>query len=101
AFLAFFCWLYKEVASRERSPRGTAWLFTPRSDLAMAVLLGVATFSKPTNALLFLAPVLWTVGRLKGAGLKRLAMPTLAFVAVAAGLFAVNMAVSGDWNYQG
>ena len=101
AFLAYFCWLYKEVARPDASPRGTAWLFTSRSDLAMAVLLGVATFSKPTNALLFLAPVLWTVGHLKGAGLKRLAMPTLAFVAVAAGLFAVNMAVSGDWNYQG
>ena len=33
ACLAYFCWLYKEVASPERSPRRTAWLFTPRSDL--------------------------------------------------------------------
>ena len=33
ACLAYFCWLYKEVATPERSPRGTAWLFTPRSDL--------------------------------------------------------------------
>ena len=57
ACLAYFCWLYKEVAVPERSPRGTAWLFTPRSDLVAAILLGIATFSKPTDALLFAAPV--------------------------------------------
>jgi hypothetical protein len=102
AFLAYFCWLYKEVARPERSPRGTAWLFTPRSDLAMAVLLGIATFSKPTNALLFLAPLGWWIFRLKaGEGLKRLIVPTLALGAIAGGLFAVNMAISGEWNYQG
>ena len=59
AFLAYFCWLYKEVASPERSPRGTRWLFTRRSRSGVAILLGIATFSKPTNALLFGAPVLW------------------------------------------
>ena len=31
ACLAYFCWLYKEVAAPERSPRGTAWLFTGRA----------------------------------------------------------------------
>ena len=47
AFLAYFCWLYKEVArpgtiaARERSgcSRG-------RSDVVAAVLLGIATFSR-------------------------------------------------------
>jgi hypothetical protein len=111
ACLAYFCWLYKEVAAPDRSPRGTAWLFTPRSDVAAAVLLGIATFSKPTNALLFVAPFLWWVFRLKTVAtepgtvsrriLQRLVVPTLAFAVVGGGLFAVNMAMTGDWNYQG
>jgi len=98
AFLAFFCWLYKEVATPERSPRGTAWLFTPRSDVAMAILLGIATFSKPTLALLFVAPLVASAFRRK---ILPLAIPTLAFLLVAGGLFAVNVAISGEWNYQG
>jgi hypothetical protein len=106
AFLAFFCWLYKEVAAPERSPRGTAWLFTSKSDAAMAVLLGLATFSKPTNALLFAAPIAWWVMRWRRAGpagpaYRRAAYAVVAFVLVAGGLFAVNMAISGEWNYQG
>ena len=47
-FLAYFCWLYKEVASREHSSPGTRWLFGARSDVVAAVLLGIATFSKIT-----------------------------------------------------
>lgn len=97
AFLAYFCWLYQEVASPERSPRGTAWLFTPRSDVVMAVLLGIATFSKPTNALLFIAPVAWAIARRNRGILK----PVIAFLLIGGGLFGVNMAISGDWNYQG
>jgi hypothetical protein len=113
-FLAFFCWLYKEVAAPERSPRGTAWLFTWKSDVVMAVLLGIATFSKVTNALLFAAPVVWWMFRrtASGAGdeapastnafgVTRLLLPLLAFALVAGGLFAINMAISGAWNYQG
>jgi hypothetical protein len=116
--LGYFCWLYKEVAARERSPRGTAWLFTGRSDLACAVLLGLATFSKPTNATLMAAPILWGLFRLKAetterqpvasafrrkilAFRRKILLPALAFAAVAGGLFAVNMAISGSWNYQG
>ena len=117
ALLAFFCWLYKEVADRARSPRGTAWLFTPRSDLACAALLGIDTFSKPTNALLFAAPVLWWLfrairpssrainGPARGPGrrvLTRTLIPSLlVFSVFAGGLFALNMAITGEWNYQG
>ena len=106
AFLAFFCWLYKEVADRARSPRGTGWLFTPASDLVAAALLGIDTFSKPTNALLFAAPVAWWILRRPAgslaATLKRTLVPAVAvFVLCAGGLFAVNMAISGEWNYQG
>jgi len=113
AFLAYFCWLYKEVAAPERSPRGTAWLFTWKSDLAMAVLLGIATFSKVTNALLFAAPLaFWifqifrlqpeatTEGRVASSFSWKIPA-ILAFLAVAGGLFGINMAISGEWNYQG
>ena len=111
ACLAYFCWLYKEAADPARSPRGTEWLFTPRSDLAAAALLGIATFSKPTHALLFAAPVLWGIFRLKAEATPanavgstfrgKILWPTVAFVAIAGGLFAINMAITGDWNYQG
>jgi hypothetical protein len=98
ACLAYFCWLYKEVAAPARSPRGTAWLFTSRSDLAAAALLGLATFSKPPNALLFLPMVLWHLRHRRWSVTVR---SGAAFAVVAGGLFAVNMAISGDWNYQG
>ncbi|HTI36458.1 MAG TPA: hypothetical protein VL484_02770 [Vicinamibacterales bacterium] len=106
AFLAYFCWLYKEVADPLRSPRGTAWLFTRRSDLLCGVLLGIDTFSKPTNALLFAAPMAWWLYRaLRGDGLRiitRTLVPAaFVFLLCAGGLFAANMAISGEWNYQG
>jgi len=97
--VAYFCWLYKEVASPERSPRGTAWLFCGRSDLAAAAILGLLTFSKPSNALLFPPIVIW---QLLGRRRPRIAIASAAlFVLVAAGLFGINTAVSGSWNYQG
>ena len=106
AMLAYFCWLYKEVASPDRAVRGTRWLFTPRSDVAAAVLLGIATFSKPTNALLFVAPVAWWIFHLNtypvaSAFRRKILWPVLAFALCAGGLFAINLAITGEWNYQG
>ncbi len=101
AFLAYFCWLYKEVAAPARSPRGTAWLFTGRSDLVAAALLGMATFSKPTNAGLFAAPLAWWIFGLIGSFRRKIVAPVVAFALIAGGLFAVNTAISGEWNYQG
>lgn len=96
--LAYFCWLYKEVADPERSPRGTRWLFSARSDAAAALLLGVATFSKPTS-IVFAAPLfVWWAWRRRW---TRLAGVAVVFVLVTGGLFAINLAISGDWNYQG
>ena len=98
AMLAYFCWLYKEVASPERSPRGTAWLFTSRSDLVATVLLGVLTFSKPTAALLFVPIVIW---QLRSRRWSAVVTTGVVFAAIAGGLFAINLAITGDWNYQG
>lgn len=97
--LAYFCWLYKEVATREQSPRGTGWLFCGRSDVVAAALIGIATFSKPSNVLLFLPIIVWQIWK------RRAWRAAIAggFVLglLAGGLFALNVAISGEWNYQG
>jgi hypothetical protein len=96
--VAYFAWLFKEVAAPAGAPRGTRWLFGSGSDLLAALLLGVATFSKPSNILLYAPIVVWQLWRRRWA--RTIAGGALC-VAVAAGLFATNMAISGDWNYQG
>jgi hypothetical protein len=96
--IAYFCWLYKEVARADAAPRGTGWLFGPKSDVAAAGILGLLTFSKPTNALLFLPLAIWWIGRRR---FRQAARASIFFAAIAIGLFAINVAVSGDWNYQG
>ena len=95
--LAFFCWLYKEVAPAAL-PRGLGWLRTGRSDQAAVALLAVATFSKPSNALLIAPLVLWLAWRRQW--LRAFAAGTL-FVLIVLAFFAVNVAVTGDWNFQG
>ena len=96
--LAYFCWLYKEIEDPSKAPRWTAWAFRPSSDVLAAALLGLATFSKVSNALLFPPIFIWLVW-------KRRWLTALttgaAFTLVAAGLFGINMAIAGEWNYQG
>ena len=95
--LGLFCWAYKLVAPAVL-PRGLRWLRSGRSDAVAAVLLACATFSKPPNVL-FIVPVLaWSVSRRRWANAASVAV---LFGALVAGLFAINTAVSGDWNYQG
>jgi hypothetical protein len=107
-FLAYFCWLYKEVAQPEASPRGTRWLFSPRSDAMAGALLGIATFSKITNAALFAPLVLWQVWKVSRrppqagrGGITSVAATIVVFLLIAGGLFAANAALTGEWNYQG
>ena len=96
--LGYFCWLYKEVAAPETSPRGTKWLFKPGSDLAAAALVALATFSKPSNLLLILPLLAWLLARRQW---KRLILAAVLFGAVGAVLLAGNVAITGDWNFQG
>ncbi len=98
----YFFWAYKEVAvdSPTLSPHGwtRAWLLGPRSDLVAAVLLGIATFSKPTHIFLIAPLLVLLVVRRQWI---RLALAGGCFAAVVGGLFAWNVAITGDWNYQG
>ncbi len=96
--VAYFCWLYKEVEERARAPRGTRWLFGPGGDLAAAFLLGIATFSKVSNVLLFLPVLAWLLWRRRPG---RLVAAGALFAVCAGGLFLTNMAITGEWNFQG
>jgi hypothetical protein len=95
---AYFCWLYKEVAPPSHIVRRSRWLLSPAADIAAAALTGIATFSKISNALLFPPIVLWQLWRRQWA---RAVVSTAVFGLVAGGLFGINTAVSGEWNYQG
>ena len=99
ALLAYFCWLYKEVATPRAVAAGHALAVRRASDVAGRVLLGIATFSKLTNALLFPPIVaLAAVASRVAPGDRQHASRSRV---VAGGLFAINMAISGEWNYQG
>ena len=90
-FVAYFLWLYKEVAPARTSGAGV-------SDLVAALLLGVATYSKPSNGILIAPLVLLAARRrrwLHGAAVAAV------FVTTTAVLFGFNAAVSGEFNYQG
>ena len=95
--LACFFWLYKHVV-RDRPPHESRWLRGEWTDGLAAVLIGIATFSKVTNVLLLLPFVGWL---LRQGQLRRALLVCVLWGVVTAGLFGVNVAVTGDWNYQG
>ncbi|MCH7748548.1 MAG: hypothetical protein IH939_10665 [Acidobacteria bacterium] len=96
-FFAYFAWFYKEVAPRPVAASGW-WRQGSRADALGAVLLGLATFSKPYHALLIVPPVLWYWHRRRWADGARVAV---VFGLVAAGGYGVTALVSGELNYQG
>ena len=101
-FIAYFFWCYKEAVAESTTAcigrwRGR-WLLAPRSDLIAAVLLGIATFSKPTHVFL-IAPLLVLAARRRQ--WRHAISVGLVFAAVTIGLFAWNVAITGEWNYQG
>jgi len=96
-FIAYFCWLYKEVAA-PRAGRWVRWLWTPRGDFIALALLALATYSKPPNGLLFVPIVIWWWTR------RRWLFGVAAgvwFVVALAGAFALTAVITGDPNYQG
>ena len=93
-FYAYFLWLYKEVAP----DRGRGALFGDASDVAAAILLGIATYSKPNHALL-VGPIVcwWWWRRQYRTGLLLASV----FAVTTLGLFGANALSSGEFNYQG
>ena len=91
--IAYFLWLYKEVA-----PEGTGFLRSRASDLAAAALIGAVTYSKPTHVFL-IAPLVfsacwqrrWRHGVIVG----------LVFAAATAVLYGATALNTGEFNYQG
>ena len=100
--IGYFFWCYKEaVGPAPTAPAmswRTRWLLAPRSDIVAAALLGIATFAKPTNIGLIM-PLVVSAALRKQWG--RAARISAMFLAAAIALFALNIAVTGDWNYQG
>ena len=100
--IGYFFWCYKEAVAESTTVclgrRRQQWLMTPRSDVVAAVLLGIATFSKPTNLLLIAPLVALLLWRRR---LARAVIVSTVFLGVTAGLFAWNVAITGEWNYQG
>lgn len=97
-FLSYFCWLYKEVAPKAELPKGLRWLMHPASDVVAVLLMATATFSKPSNLLLMGPLLLWLLIQRRW----RRAFALGAVFGVCLAMFvAVNVAVSGDWNFQG
>ena len=66
--------------------------------MVAAVLLGVATFAKPTNIGLIMPLLLSAALRRQW---RRAARISVVFGGVVIGMFALNIALTGDWNYQG
>ncbi|MGE5246409.1 MAG: hypothetical protein ACM3SQ_19465 [Betaproteobacteria bacterium] len=90
-FVAMFLWVYDPVAPGPERTSG-------RRQAAAAVLLGLATYSKPSNALLIAPLVLaawWQRRWLRGIVLGAV------FVATTTACFGLTAAVSGEFNYQG
>ncbi|MFI5177888.1 MAG: hypothetical protein ACHQO8_04975 [Vicinamibacterales bacterium] len=89
---AYFLWLYKQAAPPEARGRwGGAW-----TDIAAAILLGVATYSKPG---VLIAPLV-LAGFFQWSRRHWLAV-VAAFVIATSALFGLNTLVTGEWNYQG
>lgn len=102
--LAFFLWTFKRALGKsstiiaEPSSRLQRFLRSPSTDYVAAVLLGIATFSKPTHILLIFPLLALAAWRREW---KRLFGIGLLFGVVVAGLFGANAAITGEFNYQG
>ena len=101
--LGYFFWCYKEVAGPAPMAPAmswrTRWLLAPRSDVVAAALLGVGDVSKPTQHRLDHAAA-GARRRCAGSGARGQDRRRCSAASWSA-LFALNIAVTGDWNYQG
>ena len=92
---AVFFWAYKGVAPSAPVVR---MLTSPSSDYIAALLLGVATFSKPPHVIVLGPMVLLALSRRQW---LRAANIIVLCGGLAAALFTLNAAITGEFNYQG
>jgi hypothetical protein len=91
--ISLFLWSYKEISP----PRGR-FLSGPASDYVAATLIGVLTFSKPTHLPLIAALLLLAAWRRQWG---RAFLIGFICAITTAGLFGMNAAITGEFNYQG
>ena len=98
----YFFWCYKDVAGEgalyTSAPGRIRWFLGRRSDVIAALFLGIATFSKPTS--IFLIFPLLASAALRGQWWRGLKIGTV-FGATVAALFTLNLAITGEFNFQG
>ena len=98
-FLAVFLWAFKLAdPSAARGRRLERFLKSPASDYLAAVLLGLVTFSKPTNLPAALPVFLWLLYQRRW---SRLVLVGGCFTLTVVALFMLNVAATGEANYQG
>lgn len=97
AAVAYFFWLYKHVSPEPTSAR-TVWLRSGWTDLVAAALIGLLTFSKVTNVLLVLPLGAWLLWKREW---RQFVLASLVTGVAGAAAFGINVASSGEWNYQG
>jgi hypothetical protein len=98
ALYALFFWSCKEVSSDPAAAPGTGFLYGRGSDYLAAALVGVLTYSKPTHAIIMGPIGLLILTRRQW---KHLAATVAVWALAAGGLFAINAAITGEFNYQG
>jgi hypothetical protein len=102
--LAFFLWTFKRAIGEsstivsDPASRFHRFLLSPSTDYVAALLLGIATFSKPTHILLILPLLALAAWRREW---KRFLGIGILFGVVVASLFGANAAITGEFNYQG
>ena len=100
----YLLWLQPEMFNLALVTAGlVAW--SRDRPMLSALLLGIATYSKPTNALLALplgaAPLLAASGSAFLRGVKDAVLRALVVTLAAGSLYGLNATVTGEFNYQG
>jgi hypothetical protein len=95
---ALFLWSYKEVAPENSHGRWSRFLRSPASTYAAAALVGIAIFSKPPYGALLVPMLALALWRRQW---RTLLIAAAACAIVAGALFTWNLAITGEFNYQG
>jgi hypothetical protein len=96
--LSLVCYAFFFFVADEWFGSKTKILTAPYNHLISAVFFGMATYSKPTNALLIVPLGIWMLYRKK---MLAASLTLCTYVIVTVALFGANVYFTGEWNYQG